>query len=550
MNLQSFLRRGLRGTVRDLVHKWRHGDPEELFCEFARQRWPRKTDGPLLLMHQTTWYTSIYAYAFIGHAVAEQLGARLGSFHFARDRVSKVAPLFEAFGAPTLVSPRDEERHAEAARTLARDAFAGIVTRREILDLKLDDVNLGDIIYDSYQRYFMEPTAVIGDPKLLEVIERVFAIYLASQEFLSNHEVAALFTDHAVYYPAGVFTRVALRHGVPVYHVPYEPATLVRLDPDMYHGVPGNAIGRPAGYGNCKLILPFHLFPKLFARLSKEEQEEGIARGRANLQARLSGVYDSSILPGGTAYHQAGPDDARLMKAGDRPRIIMLLHDFLDAPHAFRDHLFDDNYQWAVWMLERASQTPYDWYVKPHPNAVHDPALSVKNAEVLAELKERFPRVTFLSPLVSNNQLVTEGLAAMFTGYGTAGHEFAYLGVPVVNAGDGPHISYNFNLHARSLEQLAEYVDHAADLSIVIDKRAIEEYSYMRFIKFLDRAVHPVSMLPATYVASVENTKALGTPEALRMAFLDPDALEERLRAYFKDFFAKGKHELKTDAPA
>lgn len=550
MSFQSFLQRGVRNTVRDLVHQWRHGDPEKLFCEFARQRWPRKTDGPLLLMHQTTWYTSIYAYAFIAHAVAEQLGARLGSFHFARDRVSHVAPLFEAFGAPTLVSPRDEERHAEAARILARDAFAKIATRRDVLDLTLDDVNLGDIIYDSYQRYFMEPTAVIGDPKLLEVIERVFAIYLASQEFLTKHEVAALFTDHAVYWPAGVFTRVALRHHVPVYHVPYEPATIVRLDPFMYHGVPGNPIGRPAGYGSCKLILPFHLFPKLFARLSQEEQEAGIARGRANLEGRLSGKYDSSILPGGTAYHQAGPDAPRLMKTGDRPRVVMMLHDFLDAPHAFRDHLFVDNYQWAVWMLERASQTPYDWYVKAHPNAIHDPVMGAKNAVVLAELKERFPKVTFLDPLCSNNQLVSEGLAAMFTGYGTAGHEFAYLGVPVVNAGDNGHIGYKFNLHARSIEQLTEYVDQAANLKIEIDKREIEEFAYMRYIAFLDRAVHPVSMLPSTYVPSVEGQKSLGTPDALRMAFLNPDELEQRLRAYFKDFFARGKHELRTEDPA
>ena len=67
----------------------------------------------------------------------------------------------------------------------------------------------------------------------------------------------------------------------------------------------------------------------------------------------------------------------------------------------------------------------------------------------------------------------------------------------------------------------------------------------MRYIAFLNREAHPVSMLPASYVPSVEGQKSLGTPEALRMAFLEPDALEERLRVYFKEFFAKGKHELK-----
>lgn len=546
MSLQSFLRRGVRNTVRELVHKWRFGDPEKEFCEFARRRWPRKTEGPLLLIHQNSWHTSIVGYAFIAPIVAEHYGARLASFHFARNLQSAVSPLYEAFGAPTVLSPKDEEKHLERARKLGAEIYANLKTRRDILNITVDDLSLGDIIYDSYNRFFLVPTAVLEDPRMLAVIQRVLSIYFACEEFLNHHEVAAVFVDHAVYWSAAVLTRLAVRRGLPVYHVPYHPATIVPLDPQMFHGVPGDPAGYPAGYGCCKLTLPYHLFAKLFARLPADRQEAGVLRARRDLEARLSGAFDPNVLPGGTAYHPVAEGSARLTKAGDRPRMLIMLHDFCDAPHAFRWQLFEDNYQWAVWMLERVSQTPYDWYVKPHPNSAHDPEMGAKNAEVLTDLRARFPKVTFLSPTVSNLQLVQEGITAMFTGYGTVAHEFAYMGIPVVNAADNAHVNYTFNFHPQSVAELAAYVDGAADLKIEIEKREIEEYAYMRFIAYFDRQLHPVSILPANYVESPENNKKLGTPEALRMAMVEPDALEERLRAYFQEFFARRHHVLPT----
>src|SRR5438270_7181453 len=146
--------------------------------------------------------------------------------------------------------------------------------------------------------------------------------------------------------------------------------------------------------------------------------------------------------------------------------------------------------------------------------------MGAKNAEVLVELRARFPKITFLPATVSNLQLVSEGITAMFTGYGTVGHEFAYMGIPVVNAADNPHVNYGFNFHSRSVEELAGYVDRAAELRIDIDKRQTEEYAYMRYIAYFDRVLPPVSILPATYVDSPENNKTPGTPEALRMAMV------------------------------
>jgi len=73
------------------------------------------------------------------------------------------------------------------------------------------------------------------------------------------------------------------------------------------------------------------------------------------------------------------------------------MHDFVDSPHGYRGHeCFPDFYEWVNFLLKRASETPFRWYVKPHPcNADSNPsrkAISLANNRVMAELEERFSK--------------------------------------------------------------------------------------------------------------------------------------------------------------
>src|SRR6185437_13332553 len=155
------------------------------------------------------------------------------------------------------------------------------------------------------------------------------------------------------------------------------------------------------------------------------------------------------------------------------PRILVSLHCFFDAPHGYRWLLFPDILCWVEHLLEKASETEFDWYVKPHPQG------RVENDAIIESLKRRFPKIKFLGLKVSNKQIAEEGINAVFTMYGTIGHELAYLGIPVVNAGDNPHIAYDFNYHPRTIDEFDQLIAKADALSRPANKDEVLEFFYL-----------------------------------------------------------------------
>ena len=231
----------------------------------------------------------------------------------------------------------------------------------------------------------------------------------------------------------------------------------------------------------------------------------------------MAGKLDEFTLQTTTAYGE--PSRERIFADTGRPRIVVMLHDFIDAPHGYRWLLFPDFLEWICFLLERAKETPFDWYVKPHPSSGEPSreAIFRINSEVVEKLKVRFPEIRFLEPTVSNRQIAAEGISSLFTVYGTVAQEFAYMGVPVVNAGDNPHIQYDFNLHAKSVEEYEAYIANADRLSVTIDKTEIEEYCYMYYFYSLDQYSAGANPMDPAIFESQDTLKEVAGPRALEV---------------------------------
>ena len=124
----------------------------------------------------------------------------------------------------------------------------------------------------------------------------------------------------------------------------------------------------------------------------------------------------------------------------------MLAHQINDAVHVYGKSLFPDFYEWLNCVGKMSSEfTKYDFLLKIHPSEYS------KNLFHFAKLKKKYPRLKIIQPEVSNSDLVNnEGIDLVTTVYGSCGHEFPLLNIPVVNASDnGPHIGYNFNYNSK-----------------------------------------------------------------------------------------------------
>jgi hypothetical protein len=471
-----------------------------------RQEWP-KEENAVVLVGLFDWKPAIHGYAFAVNHLAQRRAARPAAFFFGLRKGDDVEPLFASFGAKLELSWKEAESFRARATNLAEEIFSGLQTRAEVEQITVEGVVIGDLIYDSYLRYLARATVELRDPLLRDLIRDALLIFFACADYLTRHQVKGVIADHTVYIACGVLVRLAAHRQIPVYLAYYSPEFyLFELE---------------CGARGWPLRWPWWRYRELFAALPPEAQEAGRARGRASLEARLSGEVQTAVLRGQSAYEPASAE--RLLADTSAPKMLVMLHDFCDAVHVFRDLLFSDFHEWIHFLLSRAAETPFEWYVKPHPN-LREPgreAMNAINDAMLRELARTYPRVRILPVGASNRQLIEEGVRALFTVYGTAGHEFAYQAVPVVNAGDNPHIAYGFNHHPRTREEYADLIARADQLVLPEVRREVEEYHYMNYFYFPEQhgsrvqLVDPVLVLgpTANQPEFFDHCRAEATPE-------------------------------------
>ena len=506
------------------------------YLQFSRKLWkerPVADGGAEILVGLFHWYPSIHNYAFVTNFLARKHGGTIRWFHFFPGRDWLCEELFSSFGArPGLWLDGLQLDEARAAK-ITKAIFVGLKTKWDVVNITVDGVTIGDLIYDTYLRAGPASTVDVSDPRLEAILLEAVRLLLACRDYLARHRVVALIPDHLVYIHCGIIVRLAFLARIPIYLVNYgQDFHLLKIE------------GDPA---DCQIPMrwPYADYPRLFATLSATEQERAREQARQTLRVRLSGKADgiltlAQLVTGESAVQSAyaGGSDQALMEDNGRPRILVLLHDFCDAVHVFREMLFPDFFEWIHFLLAHASETAFDWYVKPHPNVARGGALAAANQHVLNDLKAQYPRIRFLEPTTSSAQIVREGVQAMFTVYGTGGHEFAYMGIPVVNAGDNPHIGYAFNLHPRTVAEYADCIANAATLQVQMRQADIEEYVYMNYFYFPQRARAGANPMPARYFSSEDYLKHYSRPETLdHLTEPFDDGERRRLDAYFDDFF-------------
>jgi capsule polysaccharide export protein KpsC/LpsZ len=173
----------------------------------------------------------------------------------------------------------------------------------------------------------------------------------------------------------------------------------------------------------------------------------------------------------GASRHQ------RLIQASPRKKILIATHCFFDSPHSYGNNLFPDFYEWLEFLGQISECTDYDWYIKTHPDYLPG------TREVIDGFLARFPKFTLLPADASHHQIIAEGIDFALTVYGTIAFEYAALGIPVINASlYNPHIAYDFNLHAKDVEDYRQLLMKLDQLTFSIDKQQVYEYYFMRHI--------------------------------------------------------------------
>lgn len=305
--------------------------------------------------------------------------------------------------------------------------WQGLKIEDDLVQLKVKEIWIGDLVIDSYIRFKPAPAPILHDPYLLVVIRQALKDIDNATRYFRHNKPALLLTSYTTYIQHGVAVRVAAQHNIPVraFSNLQDFATEITRD-DLWHTRDGKT------YRGT-----FSTLPDGAGKLAVAEKQ---------LNDRIVGKIDAATSYMKTSAYGSTNDGAFAVQGMP----VVFLHDFYDSVHVYRWICFHDFWSWICFTIETLKAAGIPFAVKPHPNQV------TGSSDVLRQLCAKYPDLTMIPAGVTNDQLVRGGMACAVTVYGTVASEMAFMGVPTISCGDNPHISFNFCHTAQTREEYAE----------------------------------------------------------------------------------------------
>lgn len=328
--------------------------------------------------------------------------------------------------------------------------YKKIKNKKDVLNLSIDNINVGDLVYDSYLRYKPAPIVDIDDFYLCIIIWQSLRNIQNSKTYFTNNKVIFLLTSYSSYIHHGITARVAIQHNVKVY-----------------------AFGDYGSfYQELNEIYPFHSknCRNYLNDFNKIKHNIDLSLSKEALENRFRGTIDLATSYMQISAYKNNNENVPNVKAS----VVIFLHDFFDSPHIYEHMVFCDFYDWIETTIELLISNNINFFIKPHPNQIDE------SKNVVEDLKLKYKNLKFLSTKITNLQLVEHGIKAGISVYGTVAHELAYLNIPVVLCGENPHSCYNFCFEAKDIKEYSNLIKEINNLEVPKNsKYEIESFYYM-----------------------------------------------------------------------
>ena len=318
---------------------------------------------------------------------------------------------------------------------------------------KIREFDLSDQVIDTYLRF--KPSAKYNsqDPFIKDIWHRARALnYLI--KYYSRHVKSGSTTSicsYTTYITGGVFSRQSVASG----------CTLITLGNSLsYFKIHNKTNSLPPSHMEDHCLYTLDQAMKLPAQIIQTAEE--------TLYNRTQGKYDNS-MPYMTRSHQTDQVKS-LVSTSCSKKIVMLLHDFFDSPHAYDWMLFDDFWSWAYESITFCVQNQIPLVIKPHPNQLPESAI------VASELQDQFrdyDLVEWLSPSIPNSVIFNQCPKLIVSVYGSVAAEATYCSQPVLLAGDHPGINFNIGFTAKTKFDYWQSLQHPESIPIGSARDAI-----------------------------------------------------------------------------
>lgn len=425
--------------------------------------WSCESSKNVVLVEETAIASSIVAVSYVANFLAKRFEAGIVAYS---KKSNFMIPLgrrriYKSFNAKFL--SYSDKKVKSKARGLFESVYSGLNTKRDIEEIAIDGVPIGDLIYDTHLRKYLVPTIDLSSDEFKETLFDALCLYLYWVDYFDAYNVKSVIVSHCVYTWNAIILRVAVHRLIPVYQVTAQRVYYI------------------TNSHNYRAYNDFFDYPERFKRIAPRAREAALALAKERLDLRFAGHVGVDMHYSTMSAYTDYDGRERVVSESDKVKILIATHCFFDSPHPYGINLFPDFYEWLTFLGEISERTDYEWYIKTHPDFLPG------NSEVIGKFIQKYKKFKLVDSGVSHNQLIDEGIAFALSVYGTIGFEYAAKGVPVINASTcNPHIAYNFNINPASPEEYEQVLLNLECQDVAIDTKKVYEYYYCRFIDTYD----------------------------------------------------------------
>lgn len=368
--------------------------------------------------------------------------------------------IFKSMGVSEFLWPNLKKINQINLEKIYKKKINSIRNKKDLENLKIYNVWIGDLIYDSYLKYFNVETVNIESLNFKKFLREKIGLFIFWYNYINNNKIKAFVISHSVYSLA-LPARIAIKKNIKVY---------------VCHGEYLYSLNK----SNLFIRANFFKAKKVLKKIDSKIVKLGIIKARARIESRLAGKPGVDLW--WAKKSSFGTINSRkVLKKNNKFKFLIANHSFVDSPHVYGNNLFPDFYEWLIFLGKTSLETDHDWYIKTHPYTHKKEAEFTKNT--INDIIKKYPKIQLIPSTVTHNQLVSEGINCVLTVLGSVGFEYAYMGVPVINASTkNPHVNFNFNIHAKNINQYKKLLKNPKLIKININKKEILKYYFLMHI--------------------------------------------------------------------
>jgi hypothetical protein len=339
--------------------------------------------------------------------------------------------------------------------------FLNLKTKKQLQNLTYEGVKLGDLIMDTYLRYYVfnvTPTIKLKSFWLFKVIYDAISIFNFHTKLNNKNNVNRAFFSMSVYIYHGIPARVYESSGIDVFVAGGFTKLYKKLDSSFYYSMQKD-------HSNFKIDFE--------QKFSDKER----LLGEKKFSERFNGIDDTGYIKnleeigGLNTYDKFRNKDLNLKLDG-----VLFLHDFYDAHKTYNETIFSDFYEWAVFTLEIIKKYNLKIGIKPHPHS-----LIIFSSIVVDKLKKKYSDLIWIDKNTSNISIFRSGIKFGISHSGSVLSELAYHSITPICCYENSASSFDFTYQANSIEEYQQLLLKANDLPMK-NRLEVGCYYYMNHI--------------------------------------------------------------------